>query len=233
MPGALVSSAFAALRQLLSPALRRVLWRSLGMTLLLLALVWYGLVHGLGAYLSAHPLASSYPVLDSALVFIAGAGLFVGFAYVLPAVSALVAGLFFDEAALAVETSDFPTQPPGRPLTLGTSIGYGLRFAGLTLVVNLVALLLIFVPVVNIVAFFGANAYLLGREYFEMAAVRFRPVPDAGRLRREHRATVLGAGTIMAAMMLVPILNLLTPVFGIALMVHLHKRIAGSRPRPL
>ncbi len=224
-----VPSALAAFRQLASPELRQLLWRTLGMTLLGLGLVWWALTRGISALLASHPLSAGYPIVDGALVFLAGAGLFVGFLYILPVVSALVAGFFLDDAALVVERTDFPADLPGRPMSLGTSIGYGLRFAGLALLVNAAALVLILVPGVNLVAFFGANAYLLGREYFEMAAIRFHPAAEAARLRRENRATVLLAGAAMAGLMLIPIVNLVTPLFGIALMVHVHKRIGGGR----
>ena len=229
MMSALIPSALAAVRQVLSPPLRRILWRSLGLTLLILGLVWYLLTQLLGTFLRSHPVSADYPIVDSVLVFFAGAGLFVGLIYVVPVASASVAGFFLDDAAQIVEETDFPGDPPGRPLSLGRTIGYGIRFAGLALAVNLLALLLIFVPGVNIAAFFGANAYLLSREYFEMAAARFRPVPEAARLRREHRRTVVGGGILMAGLVLIPIVNLLIPLFGIAFMVHLHKRIAADR----
>ena len=226
---AVLPSAYAALRQVLSPELRGLFWRSLGLTLLLLGLLWYGLSWLLGTFVAAHPVSTDYPFINSVLVFLAGAGLLIGLLYVLPVTSALVAGFFLDEAALAVERTDFPSDRPGEPISLAKSIGYGLRFAGLAILVNVAALLLIFIPGVNIVAFFAANAYLLSREYFEMAAARFRPVSDAARLRRENRATVLAGGALLAGLMLIPIINLTIPLFGIAFMVHLHKRIATRR----
>ncbi len=226
---AVLPSAYAALRQVLSPQLRGLFWRSLGLTLLLLGLLWYGLSWLLGTFVAAHPVSTDYPFINSVLVFLAGAGLLIGLLYVLPVTSALVAGFFLDEAALAVERTDFPSDRPGEPISLAKSIGYGLRFAGLAILVNVAALLLIFIPGVNIVAFFAANAYLLSREYFEMAAARVRPVSDAARLRRENRATVLAGGALLAGLMLIPIINLTIPLFGIAFMVHLHKRIATRR----
>ena len=222
----LIQAAFAALRQVFSPPLRRLLWRSLGLTLLLLGLIWYGLTRLLDTYLKGHPLSNDYPLVDGFAFFLAGAGLFVALAYLLPAVSALVAGFFLDDAAAIVERTDFPGEPLGQPLSLGRSLLYGLRFAGLSVLVNLVALSLFFVPVVNLVAFFGANAYLLGREYFELAAGRFRPMPEAARMRAAYRPTVLAAGALLAGLVLVPVLNLTTPLFGIVLMVHLHKRLS-------
>ena len=143
--------------------------------------------------------------------------------------SALVAGYFLDDAAEIVERTDFPGDPPGQPLPLGRALLYGLRFAGLSLLVNLAALILFFMPVVNLVAFFAANAYLLGREYFELAAGRFRPMAEAARMRAHTAPTVLAAGAMLAGLLLVPVLNLLTPLFGIALMVHVHKRLSAAR----
>jgi CysZ protein len=226
----LVSAAFAAWRQVFSPPFRRILWRSIALTVLLLGLVWFGLTRLFSYWLKGHPLSTDYPVLDSLAFFLAGAGLFVALAYILPAVSALVAGYFLDEAAEVVERTDFPHDLPGRPLPAGQAFLYGLRFAGLSLVVNLIALILFFVPVVNLAAFFAANAYLLGREYFELAALRFRPPEEAAAMRVAHRPTVLMAGAMMAGLVVVPVLNLLTPLFGIALMVHVHKRLSGALP---
>jgi CysZ protein len=221
----LIQAVFAALRQVLSQPLRRILWKSLALTAALLALVWLGLSALFRHFLAGHPLSVDYPILDGFAFFLAGAGLFVALAYILPAVSALVAGYFADEAAEIIERTDFPGDAPGRALPLGQALLYGLRFAGLSLLVNLVALVLFFIPGVNLVAFFAANAYLLGREYFELAAGRFRPMAEAAAMRRHYRATVLAAGCALAALMLVPIVNLVTPLFGIALMVHVHKAL--------
>jgi CysZ protein len=138
-----------------------------------------------------------------------------------------VAGFFLDEAAEIVERTDFPGEPTGRALPAGRALLYGIRFAALSLLVNLAALTLFFVPGVNVAAFFAANAYLLSREYFELAAGRFRPLPEAAAMRRERRGTVLLAGGMLAALVLVPVLNLLTPLFGVALMVHVHKRLSA------
>jgi CysZ protein len=216
----LLYAAFAAWRQILSRPFRKILWRSLALTVALLALVWFGLTRLFSHYLQGHPLSVDYPILDGFAFFLAGAGLFVALAYVLPAISAVVAGYFLDDAAEIVERTDFPDDPPGRALPLGQALLYGLRFAGLSLLVNLIALMLFFVPVVNVAAFFG-------REYFELAALRFRPAAEAARMRTEFRPTVLLAGAMMAGLVLVPVLNLLTPLFGIALMVHVHKRLSA------
>ncbi|NBJ09343.1 sulfate transporter family protein [Microvirga arsenatis] len=225
----LIQSVFAAAREVFSPALRRILWKSVGLTLALLALVWLGLTKLLDIFLTNHDLSASYPILDSFAFFLAGFGLFVALIYLLPAVSAIVAGYFLDDVAEVVESKDYPVDPPGRALPFGQALLYGIRFAGLSLLVNFAALFLLFIPGINIAAFFVANAYLLGREYFELAAGRFWSAEEVARLRHEHRGTVLAAGAVLAGLVLVPVLNLLVPIFGATMMVHLHKRLTRGR----
>lgn len=222
-------AAYAAWRQVLSPAFRRILWWSIGLTIVLLALVWVALTRLFGLFLSNHSLSAQYPVIDGYVVLLSGIGLFFLLIYLLPAISAIVAGYFVDDAAAIVETSDFPSDPGGQAAPFGRSLLYGLRFAGLSLLINLVALALFFLPVINLFVFFVANAYLLGREYFELAAGRFLSPREAASMRTENRLTVFIAGMMLTLVMLIPILNLLTPLFGIALMVHLHKRLDGRK----
>ena len=213
----LFQAVFAAAREVFSPALRGILWKSIGLTVALLALVWMGLTRLFDYFLTNQALSADYPIIEGLAFFLAGAGLLIAMVYLLPAVTAIVAGYFLDDVAEVVERQDYPADRK--------AILYGLRFAGLSLLVNLVALLLFFIPGINIGAFFVANAYLLGREYFELAAGRFWPAEDVARLRMEHRGTVLAAGAVLAGLVLVPVLNLITPIFGAAMMVHLHKRL--------
>lgn len=220
-----IQSIFAAAREVFSPALRRILWKSIGLTVALLILVWLGLTKLFDIFLTNHDLSASYPIIDSFAFFLAGFGLFVALIYLLPAISAIVAGYFLDDVADVVERKRYPADAPGQALPLGKSLLYGIRFAGLSLLVNLVALLLFFIPGINIGVFFVANAYLLGREYFELAAGRFWSAEEVARLRVEHRGTVLAGGAVVAALVLVPVVNLITPIFGAAFMVHLHKKL--------
>jgi CysZ protein len=225
----LFQSIFAAAREVFSAPLRRILWKSIGLTVALLILVWLGLTKLFDLFLTNHDLSASYPIIDSFAFFLAGFGLFIALIYLLPAISAIVAGYFLDDVAEVVEGQDYPTDRPGVALPFGKALFYGLRFAGLSLLVNLGALLLFFIPGINIGAFFIANAYLLGREYFELAAGRFWPAEDVARLRTEHRGTVLAGGAVVAALVLVPVVNLITPIFGAVMMVHLHKKLTRDR----
>lgn len=221
----LIIEATRAWRMALSKPMRRILWLSLALTIALMMTVWLGLTRLAAWWLGAQPLLQANPYLDGIAFFLTGGGLFVALAYVMPAISALVAGFFLDDMAAIAEREAFPDEPAGQPLSTLRSLAYGARFAGLALLVNAVALMLVLIPGVNILAFFIANAYLLGREYFELAAGRFRPMHEAADLRARHRITALAAGTLIAALLAVPVLNLLTPLFGVALMVQVHQRI--------
>lgn len=227
----ILGSALSALRQVASPGLRFILVKAIGLTLLLLALLWAAATAGVDRLLAHETVTDAYPWVDTLGVVLAGAGFLVGALYLIPAVSALVASVFADEAAAIVERTDFPGDAPGEEMPLVPSILYGARFFGVTLAVNLLALLLLLVPVVNLAAFFLANAYLLSREYFELAANRHRPRAEAVALRKRHGGRVFLAGAVIAAFLLVPVVNLATPLFGVALMTHLHKRIERAEAK--
>jgi uncharacterized protein involved in cysteine biosynthesis len=77
---------------------------------------------------------------------------------------------------------------------------------------------------------FLANAYLLGREYFELAAMRFRPPAEARAMRRANRGYIWLAGLPIAFVVSIPVVSLITPLFAMAYMVHIHKRMSGARP---
>lgn len=223
----ILSAVMKALGQILSPPFRAVLWKSLALTIALLALVWLLLTRLLDWWLSGLTTVTDHPWIDTYSVLLAGVGLFVALGYLLPAVSMLVAGFFLDDVAELVEQADYPADPPGRALPLGQSLWASARFALTILAVNLLALVFLFIPGVNLVAFFVANAYLLGQEYFALAAGRHLPLAEARALRARHPGTVMMAGGVLALVVAIPLVNLLTPIFGTALMVHVFKRLAG------
>jgi CysZ protein len=216
----ILSAAFAAFAQIFTPPFRRVLWKTLGLTLLLLVLVFVAAETAL-----AHFLVLPYHWLSTSLTLLAALALLIGFAFAITPVSFLVAGFFFDELASIVEAEIDP-QHPGRTAPLGQQIRVAVVFALLALALNIVALALLLVPGVNAMIFLIVNAYLLGRGYFELAALRHRPVADIARLRRAHGFQIFLAGMFIAALAAVPIANLLTPLFGAALMVRVHDKIA-------
>jgi len=222
----MLSAAWLALSDIGTPPFRAVLWKTLALTFVLLIGIWFGL-QALVVYFADWP---SYPWIKTSVAIVTGFGLIVGLAFLIAPVSALIAGLFSDDIAEVVEITHYPQDPPGKGLSFVDSVVSTLGFTATVILVNIVCLLLLLVPGVNLVAFFLGNGYLLGREFFEAAASRFRPVEAARQLRRDNAVTVLFAGFVIAAFLAIPILNLLTPLFATAFMTHVHKRVTGSRP---
>jgi uncharacterized protein involved in cysteine biosynthesis len=109
----------------------------------------------------------------------------------------------------------------------------GIKTALLTILVYLIALPFVFIAGAGFIAFFIATAWLLGREYFELAAMRFRSPAEAKAMRKHNALIVFTAGLVIAAFVSIPIVNLATPLFGMAFMVHMHKRLSGPRPKLL
>jgi CysZ protein len=218
----MLHAAYTALLQILTPPFRKVLFKSLGLTLLLLALVWAGLDR-----LAASYLLVDHPLLHSILAFATGAGLLLFLAFLIAPLSILVAGFFVDDLAEIVEREIYPPGVVGKPLSAGQNLAMTLRFSLVSLGVNFVALLLLLVPGVNAVVFFIANGYLFGREYFALAATRFRTPEETDDLRRRHGVTLFLTGLMIAGFVATPGLNLLTPLFGVALMVRMHKTLSA------
>ena len=212
----MLDAAVKALSQILSPPMRSILWRSVGLALVLIVVLAIGLQRLLsflatsGEVWAEAMLGPSFQTPLDILAWIvsiaAGLGVVLGAVFLMPAITSLVASVFVDEVADHVEREHYPAEHPG------------------------VALPFVFIAGAGFIAFFIATAWLLGREYFELAAMRFRPPAEAKAMRKDNAATVFTAGLIIAAFVSIPIVNLATPLFGMAFMVHMHKRLSGPRP---
>jgi CysZ protein len=221
----MIDAARLAFSDIFSPPFRAVMWKSLGLTLGLLLLVWLGLQALFGWLVDIE----SYPWIETVLSIVAGLGILVGLAFLVAPVSSLFAGLFTDEIAGLVERRHYATDPPGTDVPVLASLRDTIVFTGVVILVNVVALLLLLVPGVNLVAFFVGNGYLLGREFFEAAARRFHDRDAARALRRENAGRVFLGGLVIALFLAIPLLNLFTPLFATAFMVHVYKRVERRR----
>lgn len=237
------AAARAALVNLLEPEFRSTFWKSIGLTIAALIGLWFAIrwLFGWALLPWLEAVAPDFPASYEAWAewlgifadVLAGLGLAVALAFLVAPVTAIIAGLFLDDVAAVVEERDYPGEPAGRALPLVPAALTSLKFFGIVIAGNLLALALLLVPGVNLVAFFLVNGYLIGREFFEFAAMRYRPEAEAKALRRRHAGTVLAAGLLVACFLAVPLLNLATPLFAAAMMVHLHKRVSareGNRP---
>jgi uncharacterized protein involved in cysteine biosynthesis len=235
----MLDAAAKALEQLLSPPFRSVLLKSIALALVLLLALGIGLQRviawvigsGGGWVETALGTGAHGPVnvLEWVLTIAVGFGLAAGAIFLMPAVTSLVAGLYADEIADLVEREYYPAEPPGTAVPIGRALIEAVKAALLALVVYLVALPFLLIAGVGAIIFFIATAFLLGRVYFELAALRFHPVAETKRLRKMRQGSVFLAGLMIAGFVSIPIVNLATPLFGTALMVHLHKRLTSAR----
>ncbi|MGM4894796.1 sulfate transporter family protein [Tardiphaga sp. 839_C3_N1_4] len=232
-------AAAKALSQILSPPMRSILWKSIGLALVLITVLAVGMQQLLnwaatsGGVWAESAIGSDYHTMINVLSWIlsiaAGLGVVVGAIFLMPAITSLVASVFVDDVADIVEREHYPAERVGVALPFGLAITEGGKTALLTIAVYLIALPFVFFAGIGFVVFFIATAWLLGREYFELAAMRFRSPADAKAMRKQHAATVFTAGLFIAAFVSIPIVNLATPLFGMTFMVHMHKRLSGPR----
>ncbi len=208
---------------------RRILLLGVGLTLLLLVAVtiafawligwlvpdsttipWIGEITWVGGFLSWA--AVGLMMLLSIFLMVPVASAFTGF--------------FLEGVADAVEDMHYPNlpevTPPGFLETLRDSAG----FFGVLVAVNMVALLLFFfVGPFAPILFWAVNGYLLGREYFQMVAMRRLGRAGAVKLRRRHAGKIWLAGVLMTVPLSVPLLNLVIPILGAATFTHLFHRL--------
>jgi CysZ protein len=218
----MLSASFKALGDLLSPEFRSVLLKAVGLTLVLFIAVLVA-VEVIISMLTLVP----WPWAETVLAIGTGLLLVVAFFFLMAPVTAIFAGLFLDDVALRVEARHYPRDERGTPLTAARSIAIALQFAAVVLAINLAILPLVFTGI-GAAALVAANAYLIGREYFEMVAMRHMPVDEARLLRKENTPRILAAGIIPALLSLVPVLNLAVPLFATSYFVHIFKQVRAS-----
>lgn len=235
--GVIFSSFFAALGQLGDPRFLRVVLLGLALALALLVGL-YALTLTFFEYFLPGTVDIPYvgPVggLDTLVSWGSFALMLVLSIFLMVPVASAFSGLFLEDVAQAVEDRHYPYLPPATPLGLADSLVDTLNFIGLLIAVNLLSLILYglagpFIPVV----FWAVNGWLLGREYFTLVATRRLGRDGAKALRARHRLTIWAAGTLMAAPLTVPLINLIIPVLGVATFTHLFHRLTGARQAAL
>lgn len=141
-------------------------------------------------------------------------------------VASAITSMFLDDVASAVEAVHYPSLPPSMPVAFGDAFRDTVNFLGVLVGANILALFIyvVFAPAALFI-FWGLNGYLLGREYYLMAAGRRVGRKQARKLLSSHFMTVWAAGILMAAPLSVPLVNLLIPILGAATFTHLFHRL--------
>jgi len=216
---------FLALGQLGDKRFRRVLGLGILLTFALLVASYAGLLWLVNAFVSDE---ATLPVLGevrwlndlvslSSFIFMIILSVFL----MVPVASAITS-MFLDEVAQAVEDRHYPGLAPVPGVPFGEALRDTINFLGVLIGANILAIFLyvLFAPAALFI-FWGLNGFLLGREYFTLAAMRRIGRDGAKELRSKHAGTIWLAGTLMAIPLTVPLVNLLIPILGAATFTHI------------
>lgn len=220
-----------AVGQLGDPRFRRVLVLGIGLTVALLVgvtalfvwlvgwfvpdsvtLPWIGEIVWVGGVLSW----AVVPLMLVLSVFL-----------MVPVASAFT-GIFLDDVTDAVEARHYPGLDPAPGVPFATALRDSAAFLTVIVAANLAALVpyILLAPLAPVI-FLALNGYLLGREYFQLIAMRRLGRAGARAARRRNAGTIWLAGAVMALPLAVPVVNLLVPVIGAAAFTHLFHRLEG------
>lgn len=220
-----------ALAQLSDRRFRRVLWIGIGLTLALLVGAYAGLlwlIETLDPGAIEIPLVGPVTWLGDLLSWGSLLFMLILSMFLMVPVASAITSLFLDDVAQAVEDVHYPRLPVPPRVPFAEAALDTVNFLGVLIGANIAAFVLYaFVPFAAVPIFFALNGFLLGREYFQIAAMRREGRAGARKLRRRHLGEIWIAGCLMCLPLSVPLLNLLIPVLGAATFTHLYHRVAA------
>lgn len=229
----ILNAFFMSLGQLSDPRFRRVLWLGIGLTLALLVGATAGFVALLNWLTGEQvflPIIGEVTWLDD---LVSWSSLFLMLflsVFLMMPVASTITSMFLDEVAQAVEDKHYSHLPAAPKVSFGDALRDTINFLGVLIGANILAIALYFIfSPAALLIFWALNGFLLGREYFTLAAMRRVGRDGAIVLRKQHVGTIWIAGTLMAMPLSVPVLNLLVPILGAATFTHIfHKLNPGG-----
>jgi CysZ protein len=216
---------FMALSQLGDARFRRVLGLGILLTFILLVASYAGLlwlVNTLVGQEATLPILGEVRWLNDLLSWSSLFFMIILSVFLMVPVASAITSMFLDEVAQAVEDRYYPDLPGVEPVPFGEALRDTINFLGVLIGANILAILLyVFFAPAALFIFWGLNGFLLGREYFMLAAMRRLGRDGAKKLRAKNTGTIWLAGTLMAIPLTVPLVNLLIPILGAATFTHI------------
>src|ERR1700743_1028324 len=131
----MINAAVKALSQILSPPMRAILWKAIGLALVLIVVLAIALQRLLSWFATSGEgwaeamLGPGWHTSLNALAWVlsiaAGLGVVLGGIFLMPAISSLVASFFVDDIGDLVEREYYPAEEPGGALPLGIATTHG------------------------------------------------------------------------------------------------------------
>jgi len=220
-----------AVAQFRDPKFSKTLFKALFLTLILLLLSVFPFYFLLEFLL---PESIWIPFLGTIYPQAWLSGLAIGFAVIAAAilmfpVAIMIVGVFLDDIAEAVESKHYSHLPQVPHLRIKDIVFDAIRLFFVMVFANTAAIIIYFaVPPLAPFIFYIVNGYLLGREYFQLVAMRRLGEKAASKMRKKFRFQIWFAGIFMAVPLSIPVVNILVPLLGVATFTHMFHRLSGQ-----
>lgn len=216
----IITATAKSFQSILTPGMLSIFIKSLLITLVALIIFMgifgYSLSH-LTHYLPWGSSLFFQEVLPLVLFF--GAWLFAWMLF--PAVLPLIIHFFDDAIIEIVEREDYPPVMRGENWPFWLEVRHDMAFMLKAILLNILILPLYFIPVLNLIIFYVLNGYLIGNEFFMTVARRHFNLQIAKSVCKENSGVVFISGVLITVLTTIPMVNLLSPFIGVALMTHL------------
>ncbi|PYG26418.1 EI24 domain-containing protein [Pelagimonas varians] len=225
----IISAFMSALAQMSDPRFRSVLLRGVGLAIAILFAISTVFIWGVGLFVGdavSLPWIGDVQWLDNVLSWAMVPLMMILSVFLMVPVASAITSLYLDDVAQAVEDRHYSALGPASEVSFADGLRDTFSFLGVLIFANLVALIfyVIVAPLAPFI-FWALNGFLLGREYFTLAAMRRVGREEAAKLRKRHRMTIWAAGVLMAMPLSIPLVNLLIPVLGAATFTHIFHRL--------
>lgn len=151
--------------------------------------------------------------------------------FLMAPVAAAFAGLFTENVAEAVEEIHYPDRR-GKGLDFMDGLLESLAVMAAVLGVAILSLILTpFLGPIAPIILYAANGWLLGREFFQMAARRHLPEEQASALRKANSGRITMAGALVAVALTIPLVNIAVPLLAAACFTHLYHLLSAASGR--
>ena len=217
-------SAFSkAFSQLSDPPVQRVLLICLAGTIVI-----YGVLFTLIGWVLTSTTLLAWPGAELWADWLLGLGAGLLALMLFPGVMSAALGLMLEPVVDAVEARHYPDLPPPHSVDFMVATKSAVRLLALTVVLNLLALpFYILLTFLGAVLFYAINGYLIGREYYELVALRRADADSVEIEKRDNRTGIIWAGAVTTFLLTIPVINIIAPVIGVAAMTHLRRRWEG------
>ncbi len=219
----LVSSFIKSLHNLLSASFVKVLIYSFVISACILSVFLFS-----SFYFIQQAISLSSGWLAQLLNWVAAAGAGLSAWFLFPVFIPLIAGFFSEKIANDIEKKDYGIISIGQ-ISVFQDLNQNIRFTAKALILNILCLPLYITGFLFPLVYYPLNAWLLGRQFFEMTTARHIGYDAAFVIRKNNKISIWILGGILLFMSNLPIIQLIVPFFGVAIMVHYYQLIRPAK----